>query len=150
MEVILKQPVDRLGGPLDLVKVKDGFARNYLIPRGLAVLATEGNKKAIKKGIQMKEARDERELKEARGLARKMETKSLTIPVKVGEEDKLFGSVTSQMIADCLAAEGFSIDRKMIELEEPIKELGVYTVPVRLAKDIAAKIKVWVVKESEE
>lgn len=149
MEVILKQAVDRLGDPLDIVKVKDGYARNYLIPKGLAVVATAGNKKSVTEGQRMKEAREERESQRAKGIARKMETVSLTIPVKVGEEEKMFGSVTSQNVAEALKAEGFEVDRKAIELEEPIKDLGVYTIPVRLSTQVAAKIKVWVVKESE-
>lgn len=149
MEVILKQVVEKLGNPLDIVKVADGFARNYLIPRGLAVVATEGNKKTVSESLRLKQARDERENKKAKTAARKIESVSLTIPVKVGEDDKLFGSVTSQNIADALATEGFPTDKKDIELEDPIKELGVYTVPVRLSKNVAAKIKVWVVKEAQ-
>jgi large subunit ribosomal protein L9 len=149
MEVILKQKVERLGNPMDVVKVADGYARNFLIPRELAVVATEGNKRAVTEGLRMKEAREERDNKKAKAVARKMETTSLTIPVKVGEDEKLFGSVTSQAIADALKAEGIEVDRKVIEMDEPIKELGVYTSPIRLSKGVAAKIKVWVVKESE-
>lgn len=149
MEVILKQAVEKLGNPLDIVKVADGFARNFLIPRGLAVLATEGNKKTVSESLRLRQAREERENKKAKTAARKIESVSLTIPVKVGEDDKLFGSVTPQNIADALANEGYPIDKRDIEMEEPIKELGVYTVPVRLSKSVAAKVKVWVVKEAQ-
>lgn len=150
MEVILKQSVERLGNALDIVKVKSGFARNYLIPRGLAVIATESNKKMVGENLRQKQLREEKENQRAKVMARKMETTSLTIAVKVGEDEKLFGSVTSQMISDLLKKEGIEIDKKDIELEEPIKELGVYSVPIRLSKNVAAKIKVWVVKEAEE
>ncbi len=149
MEVILKQAVENLGNPLDTVKVADGFARNFLIPRGLAVVATEGNKKTVTESLRLKQAREERENKVAKTAARKIESVSLTIPVKVGEDEKLFGSVTPQNIAEALANEGFEIDKRDIELEDPIKELGVYTVPVRFSKSVAAKIKVWVVKEAQ-
>lgn len=150
MEVILKQPVERLGKTLDIVNVARGYARNYLIPKGFAVIATEGNKKSVAESQRLKQAREEHETQKAKVLARKMEAVSLTIPVKVGEEEKLFGSVTSHTILEAVKTEGLEIDKNAIELEEPIKELGVYTVPVRFSKNVTAKLKVWVVKEAEQ
>jgi large subunit ribosomal protein L9 len=147
MEVVLKKDHEKLGKAMDVVNVKDGYARNFLIPQGIAVVATEGNRKAVVESKRLSEKREERKFKDARVQAKKIEKIPCTIKVKVGEEDKLFGSVTTQEIADFLAKEGFPVEKRAIELEEPIKQLGVYTVKVNLYKDEYAKLKVWVVKD---
>ncbi len=148
MEVILKQSVERLGKPLDIITVKDGYARNFLIPKGLAVVATKGNKKMVSMNVRIKEQRLEKEMEVAKKQAKKIDAMSLTIPVKVGEDDKMFGSVTTSMIADVAKAEGIEINKKDMVLKDPIKEIGVYNIPVKLSKGIEAKIKVWIVKEA--
>jgi len=150
MEVVLKKDHENLGNALDVISVKDGFARNYLLPQGIAVPASEGNKKVVAEAKKLSENREEKKLKEARQLAKKIENVPCTIPVNVGEEDKLFGSVTSQEIADFLAKENISVEKKNIELEEPIKQLGVYSVKITLYKDVQAKLKVWVVKDEKK
>jgi large subunit ribosomal protein L9 len=147
MEVVLKKDHEKLGKAMDVVNVKDGYARNFLIPQGIAVVATEGNRKAVAESKKLSEKREDTKLKEARVQAKKIEKIPCTIKVKVGEEDKLFGSVTTQEIADFLTKEGFAVEKRDIELEEPIKQLGVYTVKVNLYKDEYAKLKVWVVKD---
>jgi large subunit ribosomal protein L9 len=147
MEVVLKKDHEKLGKAMDVVNVKDGYARNFLIPQGIAVVATEGNRKAVAESKKLSEKREDKKLKEARVQAKKIEKIPCTIKVKVGEEDKLFGSVTTQEIADFLTKEGFAVEKRDIELEEPIKQLGVYTVKVNLYKDEYAKLKVWVVKD---
>jgi large subunit ribosomal protein L9 len=147
MEVVLKKDYEQLGKAMDVVNVKDGYARNFLIPQGIAVVATEGNRKTVAESKKLAEKREEKKLKDARQQAKKIEKIPCTIPVKVGEEDKLFGSVTTQEIADFLTKEGFAIEKRDIELEEPIKQLGVYSVKITLYKDIVAKLKVWVVKD---
>ncbi len=149
MEVVLKKDHENLGKALDVVAVKDGYARNFLIPNGIAVAASEGNKKAVAEAKKLAEKREEKKLNEARQLAKKIEGVPCTIPVNVGEEDKLFGSVTSQEIADFLKKEGIDIEKRSIELEEPIKQLGVYSVNILLYKDVSAKLKVWVVKDEQ-
>ncbi|KMQ52910.1 50S ribosomal protein L9p [Chitinispirillum alkaliphilum] len=149
MQVVLMKDYGNLGKAMDVVTVKDGYARNYLIPSGVAVPATEGNKKIVAQAKNSAEKREEKKLKEARQLAKKIEQVPCTIPVKVGEEEKIFGSVTSQEIADLLNKEGFNIDKKAVGLDEPIKQLGVYNVKVNLYKDVYAKVKVWVVKEEK-
>jgi len=136
-----------LGKIGDVVDVKDGYARNFLIPRQIAYLATEGNIKALeeeKKVVAKKEAAN---LDNARNLAAELEKISITIPVKVGEEEKIFGSVTTQMIADAIKGKGFEIDKRKIEISEPIKALGIYTVNVKLHSDVNASVKTWVVRE---
>ena len=147
MEVVLKKDHEKLGKAMDVVNVKDGYARNFLIPQGIAVVATEGNRKAVAESKRLAEKREEKKQKEARVQAKQIEKIPCTIKVKVGEDDKLFGSVTTQEIADFLAKEGFAIDKKDLELEEPIKQLGVYSVNITLYKDVVARLKVWVVKE---
>jgi large subunit ribosomal protein L9 len=147
MEVVLKKDHEKLGKAMDVVNVKDGYARNFLIPQGIAVVATEGNRKVVAESRKLTEKREEKKLKEARVQAKKIEKIPCTIKAKVGEEDKLFGSVTTQEIADFLTKEGFAVEKRDIELEEPIKQLGVYSVKVNLYKDEYAKLKVWVVKD---
>ena len=149
MNIVLMQDYENLGKALDVVSVKDGYARNFLIPSGVAVPATDGNKKRVAETKRLSERREEKKLKEARQLSKRIEEVPCTIPVKVGEEDKVFGSVTSQEIADFLKKEGHNIEKRAIELDEPIKQLGVYNVPIHLYKDVFAKLKVWVVKEEK-
>lgn len=147
MEVVLMKDHENLGNALDVVSVKDGYARNYLIPQGIAVPATEGNKKRVAEAKRLTEIREEKKIQESRALAAKIEQIPCTIPVKVGEDDKIFGSVSSHEIADFLKKEGFDIEKRHVDLEEPIKQLGVYTVTINLYRTVSAKLKVWVVKE---
>ena len=150
MEIVLTKDHKDIGKAMDVLKVKDGFARNFLIPAGIAVPATEGNRKRVAEAKRIAELGEEKRLKEARQRAKKIEQVPCTIPVKVGEEDRIFGSVTAQEIAEFLQKEGFDIAKNNVELEEPIKQLGVYTVTVVLYKDVSAKLKVWVVKEEQK
>jgi large subunit ribosomal protein L9 len=147
MEIVLIKDYDQLGKAMDVLTVKDGYARNFLIPSGIAVPATEGNKKRVAEAKRLNEGREEKKQVEARQLAKKIEQVPCTIPVKVGEEDKIFGSVTAQEIADFLKKEGFDVEKRDVDLSEPIKQLGVYTVKITLYKGISANLKVWVVKE---
>lgn len=147
MKVILRKDIEQLGKVGQLVNVKDGYANNYLIPRGLAYVAVKGNVKSIEEEKKVHEKRNMQELKSAQLLAVELEKISVTIPVQVGEEDKIFGTVTSQMIADSLKEKGYDIDKRKIELEESIKTLGIYTANIKLHPSVNAKIKVWVVRE---
>ena len=147
MKVILKQEVEKLGSPGDVVEVRDGYARNYLIPRGLAMPATPGNLRILEEEKKRAELRANREKRAAQRLAEKLNSVSVTATVSVGEEDRVFGAVTSQTIADLLKEKGFEIDRRKILLEEPLKALGIYDVPIRLHPEVEAKVKVWVVRE---
>ncbi|MBM4194711.1 MAG: 50S ribosomal protein L9 [Gemmatimonadetes bacterium] len=146
MEVILREAVDKLGHPGDVVKVKAGFARNYLLPRGIAYEATPGNLKRIAQEKDRLEAAENQRRSAAQEVANKLEPVSLTFSARVGEEGKLFGSVTSADIAQQLEAQGIHIEKRMIDLHEPIRALGVYKVPVKLHADVKAEIKVWVIK----
>jgi len=147
MKVILRKNFDQLGKVGDTVTVKDGYGRNFLIPRQIAYQATKGNIIALeeeKKQIQKKEAK---ELDAAQTLAANIEKVSVTIPVTVGEEDKIFGTVTTQMIADSLKEKGFDIDKRKIEITEPIKSLGIYSVTVKIHPNVTATVKTWVVRD---
>ncbi|HTK52330.1 MAG TPA: 50S ribosomal protein L9 [Gemmatimonadaceae bacterium] len=148
MEVILRQAVEKLGQPGDVVKVSPGFARNYLLPRGIAYAATAGNLKRIaQEKARLQAAEDERR-GGAQTIAARLEAVSLTFSARVGEEGKLFGSVTTSDIAEQLHAQGFDmIEKRQIDLHEPIKALGVYRVPVRLHADVKPEIKIWVIKQ---
>jgi large subunit ribosomal protein L9 len=147
MEVILREHVDNLGRRGEVVKVADGYARNYLLPRKLALLATEGNKQQIERERSKFEAREQEEKKGADALAAQLAGIELEIARKVGETEVLFGSVTSTDIADALTAKGFEIDRRKLTLAEPIKKLGEYDVPLRLHRDVVVPVKVKVVAE---
>jgi len=147
MKVILIDDVETLGKKGEIKEVKKGLARNYLLPRKLAIEATPGNLKLWEQQKQALKKKEEKAKAEAEGLAARLHTVSCTIPVKAGEEDKLFGSVTSQNISDALAKLGFEISRKDIELDAPIKALGTYEIPIKLHPNIAVNIKVDVVKE---
>lgn len=147
MKVILKKDVESLGTAGNIIEVKDGYARNYLIPKGLALKADQRNLKILEeeqKRIKLKLNKDK---KNAELLAQKLNGVSCTATVAVGEEDRVFGSVTSQNIADLLKEKGFDIDRRKILLDEPIKALGIYDIPIKLHSEVEAKIKLWVVKE---
>ena len=146
MEVILRQAVENLGHPGEIVKVSPGYARNYLLPRGLAYEATPGNRKRIEQERQRLEAAETTRREAAEGHAAKLEQVSLTFSARVGEEGKLFGSVTSSDIVAQLEAQGIHIEKRQVELHEPIKALGVYRVPIRLHADVKPEIKVWVIK----
>ena len=147
MEVILRQAIENLGQPGDVVKVSPGYARNFLLPRGIAFEATAGNKKRIAQEKQRLEAAESTRRGTAQELATKLEQVSLTFAARVGEEGKLFGSVTSADIAQQLEAQGLHVERRMIDLHEPIRALGVYRVPVRLHADVKPEVKVWVIKQ---
>jgi large subunit ribosomal protein L9 len=147
MKVILIEDVQKLGSMGDVIQVKDGFARNYLFPKNLAKPATASNMKIIEE-IKKKNAQAlVREKKEAEQLKERLSLMSCTLAVEAGEDDKLFGSVTSQDIAHAFEEEGISLDKRKIMLEEPIKRLGVYHVPVKLHPEVIGEVKVWVVKK---
>lgn len=147
MEVILREDVKSLGKAGELVKVKPGYARNFLLPKGLAYEATEGNRKRILAESKARMAKLEHEAGEARAMAAKLGGVSLSLTRKAGEGDRLFGSITAQDLADALAAQGHAVDKRKIELEHPIKTIGQHTVPVRLHHDVTAEIRVTVVAE---
>lgn len=146
MDVILRQAVENLGKPGDLVTVKAGYARNYLIPRGFALVATDGNRKRIEQQKARLEAAENDRRAAAQQVAERLEQVSLTFSARVGEEEKLFGSVTAADIAQQLHAQGFEIEKRQIDLHEPIKSLGVYRVPVKLHADVKPEVRVWVIK----
>jgi large subunit ribosomal protein L9 len=148
VKVILRQDIDKLGGAGEVVAVKPGFARNYLLPRGFAYEASAANLRQIEEDKSRAEARGRRDYLEARRRASQLEGVSLTFHAKAGEESKLFGSITSADIADRLNEQGldFQVDRRTIELDEPIKALGVFAVPVKLHTDVKPEVKVWVIK----
>jgi large subunit ribosomal protein L9 len=145
MEVILREDVKSLGKAGALVRVKPGYARNYLLPRGLAYEATEGNKKRIAAESKARDARATQDRTEAQAAADSLAAVAVTIAAKAGEADRLFGSITSQDIADALAAAGHPVDKRKIELEHPIKQLGEHLVPVRLHQEVHASVRVTVV-----
>ena len=147
MEVILRQAVENLGNPGDVVKVSNGYARNFLLPRGIAYEATPGNLKRIAQEKERLQAAENERRAAAQQLAEKLEQVSLTFSARVGEEGKLFGSVTGADIAHQLEAQGFAIEKRQIDLHEPIKTLGVFRVPVRLHADVKPEVKVWVIKQ---
>ena len=147
MEIILRQAVENLGKPGDVVKVKAGYARNYLLPHGLAYEATPGNLKRIQQERDRLEAAENERRSTAQGVAEKLEQVSLTFSARVGEEGKLFGSVTATDIAAQLEAQGYHVEKRQIDLHEPIKALGVYRVPVRLHADVKPEVRVWVIKQ---
>jgi large subunit ribosomal protein L9 len=148
VKVILRQSLDTLGETGDIVSVKPGFARNYLLPKGLAFEATKANVRALEEDQRRAEQRAKRDYLEARRRASQLEGMSITFPANAGEESKLFGSVTAADIADRLNEQSldFQIDRRQLDLDEPIKALGVYSVPVKLHTDVRPEVKVWVIK----
>jgi large subunit ribosomal protein L9 len=147
MKVILRQNYESLGQVGDLVDVKEGFARNFLIPRKIAYTALKGNVLALEEEKKNIVKKKQQEIHSAEALAAEIEKVSVTIPVQVGEEDKIFGSVTTQMIADALKEKGYDIDKRKIDIEEPIKSLGIYGINIKLHANVTSNIKVWVVRE---
>ena len=147
MEVILREDVDKLGSRGQVVKVAAGYARNFLLPKRLAVAATGSNKKIIEQERQAHLRKDAKLEVEAQDLAKLISGVTVTIKQKAGENDQLFGSVTTKDVADALAAQNYVIDRRKVILDEPIKQLGEFKVPVRLHKDVTAEITVVVAKE---
>jgi large subunit ribosomal protein L9 len=149
MDVILREDVEKLGTRGQLVKVAPGYARNFLLPNKMAVAATESNKKIVEQERQAHLRREAKVEGEAKDLGKMLGAVSITIRQKAGENDQLFGSVTSKDIADALEAQGYTIERRKIALEEPIKTLGEFKVPVRLHREVTVEITVNVVKEEE-
>lgn len=147
MKVILRKDYESLGKIGDVVEVKAGFAHNFLLPRKIAYIALAGSLKALEEEKKVHVKKEQQELMRSEKLAGELEKVSVTIPVQVGEEDKIFGTVTTQMIADALAEKGYEVDKRKIEIEEPIKSLGIYGVDIKLHSKVSAKIKVWVVRE---
>ena len=150
MQVILRDDLDNLGKSGEVVNVKPGYARNYLIPRGLAVKATASDVAKVEHEKRLIAARTSKLAREAQAEADRLSQVSVSIARAVGEEDKLFGSVTSRDISEALAAQGVTIDSKKLHLDEPIKTLGMVEVPVKLGRGVGATIKVWVVKKEEK
>lgn len=150
MKVILCEDVDNLGEMGATVKVAAGYARNYLIPRKLAVLADSASAKQVEHELKIIRKRDERRRAALGEVAKKLEAVTVEIQVRAGEADKIFGSVTAGHIAEKLQEAGFSVDRKQVQLAEPIKSLGIFMVPVRLASGIEPQVKVWVTGLQDE
>lgn len=148
MEVILKEDILNLGKMGEVVRVRDGYARNYLLPRGLVLVADKKTLKTFEHQKRVVESQKDRVVKQAQILADKLAQISLTMPVKAGEEGKLFGSVTNIDIEKALKAKGFEVDRRKIHLAQPIKVVGDYEVPVRFTSDVTANVKVSVVSEA--
>jgi large subunit ribosomal protein L9 len=147
MRLILRTDIEQLGKRGEVVKVAPGYGRNYLLPKGLAYEFSEANVGRVNKERKVLEVKQQKEKQEAEDLARRIGGVSCTIVKKVGESDTLYGSVTNADVADSLHKEGFAIDKRKILLEEPIKTLGIFTVPIRLHPEVTAELKVWVVKE---
>ena len=147
MKVILLKDIESLGSAGEVVEVKNGYGRNFLIPRNEALIASAANMAQFESRRKQQETLAERDRRAAEVLAKKLEAESITAQVKVGEEDRLFGSVTAQHIAELLDEKGYEIGRRAIHLEDPIRELGVYNVEVRLHPEVATVVKLWVVKE---
>ena len=147
MQVILLESIKGIGERGDNVKVAPGYARNYLIPNQLAISAAGAGAKIFAEGERQRASRNAKFRKNAESMAKQFEDVSVHIPMEVGEEDRLFGSVTSADIAEHLKTQGIEVDKRKIVLEEPLKQLGVYTVPIKLGQEVEGKIKVWVVKK---
>lgn len=148
MKVILREDVAELGTAGQTIEVKSGYGRNFLFPRNLAIPATKANLKSIDEISKQTAIREKKHRRGAELIKERIEKVSVSAEVQVGEEDKVFGSVTSAEIAKLLEKEGILIDKRAIELDEPIKALGVYTIPVRVDKEMTADLKVWVIKKS--
>jgi len=146
VRIILLQDHEGLGSAGDQQDVKDGYARNYLIPKGIALKADKNSLKRFQEMARLKEMRKDRALKKSKELAEKLRSLSLTVPVQVGEEDRVFGAVTSLEIAQQLKEKGYEIDKRQIMLEEPIKALGIFEIPIKLHKEITTSVKLWVIK----
>ena len=147
MEVILQEDIPTLGKAGEIVKVREGYGRNFLLPQRKAILADRKNVKQLEHHQKVIAAKQTKIAKQADELRSKLEGHSVTIAKEVGEEDKIFGSVTSHEIAEALRLEGFPVDKRMVHLTEPLKSIGVFDVPVRLLTEVTATVKVWVVKK---
>ncbi|WP_440999350.1 50S ribosomal protein L9 [Fodinibius sp. SL11] len=147
MKLILREDVDKLGESGDIVEVRAGYGRNYLIPQGKAMMATDGALKQVERMKEQAERRAELTVERAQEMAARLETTSVTIPVEVGEDERIHGSVTTQDVADALAERDIDIDKRKITIDQDIKTLGEYTATISLISEIKAQIKVWVVKE---
>lgn len=147
MKVILKADVEKLGKRGDIVKVADGYARNFLLPKGLALKENPSNLKIIEEEKKLLAVKQVKEKAEAETMAEKLKQVSITVVKKVGENEVLYGSVTSSEIADLLKKEGIEVDRRKIEIADPIKTTGIFNVPIKIHPEVSAEIKVWVVKE---
>jgi len=147
MKIVLRTDVENVGRRGEVIRVADGYARNYLLPKRMALEATPGNMKQIEQERRVRAVHEAKEKKEAEALASKISQLSCTIVRKVGENEVLYGSVTNADIADLLEKQGFLMDKRKILLEEPIKSLGIYEVPLKLHPEVVATVKVWVVKE---
>jgi large subunit ribosomal protein L9 len=150
MEVILREHVENLGRRGDVVKVADGYARNYLLPRRLALLVTEHNKRQVARERLRADVREAEERTAAEALGGRLAAIECVLARRVGETETLYGSVTAADVADCVAAQGIEIDRRKIQLAEPIKQLGEFSVPIRLHREVTAEVKVRVVRQEEE
>jgi large subunit ribosomal protein L9 len=147
MKLILRKDVTSLGHVGDVIVAKDGYARNYLIPRGIAYEATPNNLRQLDEEKKQSNRRQDKERKHSDTVAAALANTSVNIKMKVGEDEKLFGSVTSQMIADALAEKGITIDKRTIELEDSLKALGIYDVAIKLPGGVIGTVKVWIVRE---
>ena len=147
MKVILRKNFSQLGKIGDIVNVKDGFARNFLFPRQIAYIANDSNLRALEEEKKQAANKEAKTLELANTLSAELEKVSVTIPVTVGEDEKLFGSVTTKMIADALKDKGYDIDHRKIEIEEPIKTLGIYDVKIKVHPEVVATVKTWVVRD---
>lgn len=147
MKIILRQDFEKLGKIGDVVEVSKGYARNFILPKKIGFVATEGSLRAFEEEKKQHAHQEKKELHQAQKIAADLEKVSITITMKVGEDDKLFGSVTAQMLSDALKAKGFVVDKHIIELPDAMKSLGIYTVNVNLASGVVGKVKVWVVRE---
>jgi large subunit ribosomal protein L9 len=147
MQVILLEDIDNLGKTGDVIKVKDGYARNLLIPKNLAVEATPRSVKQLDHQMRLVEAKRKRDMKTAEDAKNRLENLRITIPAKVGEDEKLYGSITRKNIVTALGNEGIKIEKKKVLLEEPIRSTGVFDVDVKIHQDVTAKLRVWVVAE---
>lgn len=150
MKVILRENIENLGKIGDVVKVSEGYARNFLLPRNMVFLADEKNVKALEHHQRALSRKRERSMKDATELSKKLESYSVTINRKVGENDKLFGSVTSSDIAEALNKGGYEVDKRQIQIDEPIKQVGVTMVKVKLAPEVTAQVKVWVLGDKQQ
>ena len=146
MDIVLLKDVEQLGAAGAVVHVKPGFARNYLMPRGLALPATAQQLKAVEQAKQQRQAKVQRLRADAEALKRKIEGRSLTLTLTLGEHDKPFGSIAVHDVAEALAREGVPVEKHAIQLDQPIKALGIYEIPVRIQSDMTATLKLWVVK----
>ncbi|MEK6692030.1 MAG: 50S ribosomal protein L9 [Nitrospirota bacterium] len=146
MQVILRKDVEKLGAAGDMVEVSNGYGRNYLLPRGLAIEASPKNIKTIEHEKRLIAERKKNAIRDAESFKKRLSETSVTVAMQAGEEDKLFGAVTSMDIAEALSKEGISIDKRNIILDEPIKRLGIYAVNVKVHPEVMAELKVWVVK----